>query len=460
MAKPTPLMLRINHLADFKPTAMSRAWVSIPNPNDIPLIATATSEKSVRVYSLRNFTLHSKMDKAHERTVKSVAWKPTTGKGRTKMSLATGSFDSTMGIWQRREQFGGEVASNSMDGEDQEMEITSSGKPKSHRNTDGSDAESESSGEEEWEYSIVLEGHDSEIKCVSYSPSGQYLASCSRDKSIWVWEEIGEDGDDEWETVAVLQEHEADVKCVAWRKDDGNGELLASGSYDDTVRLWRGDEDGEWSSVAALEGHEGTVWALEWEPEAVQKLFANSTGQDDGDEYSRPPKRLMSSSADLTIRVWSKTPTPPPPNRPSYFSNAGIPSTMRPGPNMETWTCSATLPTAHTLPIYSISWSPLSGRVCSTSSDGFIVVYEERTTGRTSVGGAIEREWVVIGVLEGAHGPYEVNHVTWAKRYDPGSRPNEEMIITTGDDGAVRAWFITDIPQAGVESGIGEITIS
>ena len=94
----------------------------------------------------------------------------------------------------------------------------------------------------------------------------------------------------------------------------------------------------------------------------------------------------------------------------------------------------------------------------STGGDGKIVVYEERTKGRNSVGGAIEKEWAVIGILESGHGPYEINHVTWCTRYDAGkTQIDEEMIITTGDDGVARAWAIDEtqlelkLTETGVE---------
>jgi WD40 repeat protein len=394
------------------------------------------------VYSLKNFTLHSILEGGHSRSVRSLAWKPTV-KNTGTLYIATGSFDSTMAIWKRQEASFAEMEAPKQehieqfdDNEDGlEFEIKS-------RRVDDEDSEKG----DDWEFSIVLEGHDSEIKTVAYSPSGQWLASCSRDKSIWVWEEIGDEGEDEFETVAVLQEHTADVKFVSWRVDDGNGEVLASASYDDTIRFWRGDDEGEWSCIAVLEGHEGTVWSLDWEPEISQKTFDREPDEESTSrDYSPRVPRLISSSADCTIRVWTKAPSPPPPNRPSYF-NSGIPSTMRPPPAEETWECTATLPKVHDLPVYSVSWSKKTGRVVSTGGDGKIVIYEESKKGRTVVGGPIEREWVVLAVLQGGHGPYEINHVTWCTRYDAGKKEEgEEMVITTGDDGVVRAWAIEEI---------------
>ncbi|KAK6604676.1 cytosolic iron-sulfur protein assembly protein 1 [Botrytis cinerea] len=270
--------MRLQHLADFKPQAATRAWASIPNPNGLPLIATATSDKSVRVYSLNNFTLHSTLEGGHERSVRSAAWKPGV---RTDgaLTIATGSFDATMGIWRRKEDAGNGNGNDGGDGP-LEMEIGADGEVSKGAQLRRGGEEDEDEGDD-WEFSIVLEGHDSEIKNVAYSPSGQWLASCSRDKTIWIWEEIGEEGEDEFETVAVLQDHKADVKCVCWRKDDGNGEVLASGSYDDTILLSREDGEGDWETVATLEGHEGTVWNLDWEPEVSMKTESS-------DESSAP----------------------------------------------------------------------------------------------------------------------------------------------------------------------------
>ncbi|POS88063.1 hypothetical protein EPUL_000566 [Erysiphe pulchra] len=421
-------------IAEFKTSPSTRSWVSVPNPNSHQLIATATSDKTARIYSLKDFSLHSVLEGGHSRSVRSLAWKPTQKKS-DPITLVTGSFDATIGIWRYKgdylnglleEQVNGKHVENSND-----LEID-------HTHTINEESKQD---DEDWDFAIVLEGHDAEIKDVAYSPSGQYLASCSRDKSIWIWEEVGAEGDDEFETVAVLQDHTADVKCISWRKDDGMGELLASAGYDDTIRFWRdSDGEGEWECVGLLEGHTETVWALEWEPEVSMSNFHPSL---QGQEEKGVP-RLMSASADRTIRLWSKVVNPSPSKRPSYY-DAGIPSTMRPGPETETWEVATILPQIHKFPIYSISWSKKTGRVLSTGGDGKIVIYEECLTGRRTVGGLVEREWIIILSIGSCHGPYEINHITWCGRWNYEKKEEEEIIITTGDDGKVRAWCLQEL---------------
>ena len=129
-----------------------------------PTLASCSSDKSIRLYSFSpaphptptsptyRFSQKTTIPTSHGRTVRSLAFSPT---GTT---LATASFDATVGIWQQVDERG-------LD--------------------DGDGAED---GEGEWEAVEPLEGHDSECKSAEWSADGRLLASCSRDKSVWIWE--------------------------------------------------------------------------------------------------------------------------------------------------------------------------------------------------------------------------------------------------------------------------------
>ena len=397
--------------------------------------------------------------------------------------LATGSFDASVGIWRRYDDDMNPKPKDVMTGLDFDA--------RDKAIADGDMGENaEEDDEDEWRFAIVLDGHESEVKSVAWSSGGNLLATCSRDKSVWIWEEVGED---DYETIAVMQEHEGDVKCVAWHPEE---EFLASGSYDDDVRLWREDVD-DWGCCGVLRGHESTVWCVGWEKDIPRISGDVEEGQMDvrekwvkRREASGP--RLMSCSDDLSIRVWRR--------RPKEKVQQSKLSIIRTGSSEEDWVEEVQLPKVHSRPIYAIAWSK-SGRVVSTGGDGSIFVYEERwrrtggnTTGSQNpeahgdgvegakvddmskpdraeatevvakeTGSAAEAngqqqerrtvaeelpeatEWVVIAQIEGAHGVFEVNHVAWAPRRDKNAGSNggqEEVIVTTGDDGTVKVWTL------------------
>ncbi|KAI9761139.1 MAG: hypothetical protein M4579_001186 [Chaenotheca gracillima] len=485
-------------LSSLTPPAQTRAWFSAPHPH-LPLLATCSSDRSVRIYSLATFRLHSTVEGGHKRSVRACAWKP--GQIRGESVLATGSFDASAGIWRRwdhdlvpkQEEVGDEGDA----GVDTEEARRGGGR----RIRDVEDDEGQGDeDDDEWRFAVVLDGHESEIKSVAWSAGGNFLATCSRDKSVWVWEEID---DDNFETIAVLQEHEADVKCVVWHPEEEvspllsclppsnrsrkckmsnvKEKLLASSSYDDTIRLYREDID-DWTCIALLTGHDSTVWAISFEPVSSPQLSRNHEVTPSQQEYlsllrSSGP-RLISCSADQTIRVWRRIPK----NRDQNSSASTSGSAAAPGKPMpsiirpmnaqsieEDWTEEAVLPQRHERAILSVAWSPWSGRVVSTGGDGKIIVYEERWADGAGPSGNSEEmdtasdgqssrtKWTVVSEREAAHGVFEINHVCWAKRFDgkyrqrkrqrDGDDPvevklDEEMIVSTGDDGAVRAWVV------------------
>lgn len=171
------------------------AWQVAFNPSR-PLLASCSTDKTFRIYSYTlpqtntpplaadtsagassssfphassqkpTFQLVGTTKTEHKRTIRSISWAPS---GRT---LATGSFDSTVGVWEEVDP----------DDEDEDEEADGPDVDGDERMSGGR------AGGKEWECVTTLEGHESECKSVAFSSDGGLLGSCSRDKSVWVWE--------------------------------------------------------------------------------------------------------------------------------------------------------------------------------------------------------------------------------------------------------------------------------
>ncbi|KAF7817460.1 WD40 repeat-containing protein HOS15-like isoform X1 [Senna tora] len=133
----------------------------------------------------------------------------------------------------------------------------------------------------------VLEGHTSEVFACAWNSSGSLLASGSGDSTARIWK-IAEGPFNtsvlnEPVKVVVLRhfkgrtnEKSKDVTTLDW---NGDGTLLATGSYDGQARIW--SRDGELRST--LNKHKGPIFSLKW----------NKKG-----DY------LLSGSVDKTAIVW------------------------------------------------------------------------------------------------------------------------------------------------------------
>lgn len=424
-------------LSDLTPPSFERAWLTAPHPS-LPIVATCSSDKTVRIYSLTNFKLLSTITGGHKRSIRTAAWKPHV---QGESVLATGSFDATVGIWRRWDGYG-----------------RNEGGSAANADADGDDAiAGDGEEDEEWRFAVLLDGHDSEVKSVSWSASGMLLATCARDKSIWIWEDL-DDGDNNFETVAVMQEHGGDVKCVAWHPTE---ECLASGGYDDTIRLWREDLD-DWGQVACIKAHGGTVWFVDWEGvDNVPSTSAYSSDESEKlvnkwrEQRALSGPRLVSCSDDCTVRIWRRLPKEGTIPGLNSAAATGIPSIIRPTGTDESWEEDAVLPHAHELAVYAVAWSRRTGLLASVGADGRIVLYEERLVNgpvadadavetETAQTPSVRSEWSIIAVVDGAHGIYEINHAAWAKRADrgPTEGQEEEVLVTSADDGSVKVWTL------------------
>ncbi|WPJ67032.1 hypothetical protein SMAC4_14111 [Sordaria macrospora] len=117
----------------------------------------------------------------------------------------------------------------------------------------------------------TLEGHSRSVRSVAFSPDGQRLASGSVDNTIKIWDPAS------GSCLQTLEGHSQYVDSVAFSPD---GQRLASGSGDDTIKIW---DTASGSCLQTLEGHSKTVRSVAFSPDG---------------------QRLASGSEDNTIKIW------------------------------------------------------------------------------------------------------------------------------------------------------------
>ncbi|KAF7635726.1 hypothetical protein Mgra_00004818, partial [Meloidogyne graminicola] len=212
----------------------------------------------------------------------------------------------------------------------------------------------------EFEELHKLEGHECEVKCCSFSTSGHYLATCSRDKTVWVWKVPFENDDEDYEVISILQQHTADVKFVVWHPKE---DILVSGGYDCSIRFYIFDGE-EWSTAQAIpDAHSETIWSATFEP---------LTGQ-----------HLVTVGGDKTIKIWSSEKRP------------------EEGKSWCTWKVTVNFSISETRwPLYSVSWN----------CDGFIAVGGGDCLVRFFI---FDEDNSALSLLSSIRLPSEINCLAW-----------------------------------------------
>ncbi|BAZ08590.1 WD-repeat protein [Calothrix sp. NIES-4071] len=114
-----------------------------------------------------------------------------------------------------------------------------------------------------------LQGHQDAIQSVSFSPNGQMLATASHDNTVKLWRRDGS-------LLKTLEGHTQQIMSVRFSPD---GKTIASGSVDRTVRLW----DSNGNIIRVIPAHDDWVMSVSFSPDG---------------------KTIATASADNTVKLW------------------------------------------------------------------------------------------------------------------------------------------------------------
>jgi WD40 repeat protein len=304
--------IRLWQVADGKPLFTCREehnhWVwSITFSPDGQTLASSNEDKVIRLWDVNTGQCLQELQ-GHTNWVFSVAFSP------DGQLLASGSEDQTVKLW---DILSGECLHTLQGHSGGIHSIAFSPIASSPESTAGGMVASGGSDQTVrlWHGSQqcqVLEGHTGPIRSIAFSPNGQLLATCSDDQTVRLWAVHS------GECLKVLS-GDSRIWAVAFSP---NGQFLVTGSEDRTVRLWNVSLG---VCIRIFEGHASRVWTVAFSPDG-QMLASGSDDQTvkfwevnagrclktlQGQNnwvwsiaFSPAGNQLVSGTEDRTVRVW------------------------------------------------------------------------------------------------------------------------------------------------------------
>lgn len=204
--------------------------------------------------------------RGHSGEVGAVAFSP------DKKSLASGSVDKTIKLWQVSMAWEIRTLGGWFSGQHTQDVSCLAFSPTGKYLVSGSrDATLKLWQVKTGKQRVSVKSHNGGVDSVAFNPKKRLLASCGRDNTIRICQSRT------LKTIQVLSSRSSGFNCVAFSPD---GQILASGSGYRTIQLWYVPN---WQRLGTLAGHINSVDAIAFSPDSMI---------------------LASGSSDATIRLW------------------------------------------------------------------------------------------------------------------------------------------------------------
>lgn len=425
---------------------------------DGSLLATSDTHGDIRLWQIPSGKLLL-TNKGHRGWVWSVAFHPN---GQT---LASGSFDRTLKLWDTQT---GECLQTLIGHTNYVQSVVFS--PKGQILASSSyDQTLRLWDTQTGECLRILKGEDNRAWCwwIAFSPDGQQLASGLLDHRIKLWDtQTGE-------TLQTLAGHNHWVSCVAfappcpagqaWRQDvSGPSSLLASGSYDQTIKLWD-TQTGE--CLQTLTGHTQAVLSISFgfsahpTPGDRELLLASSSIDQTVKLWDVSTGECLRTMSGHTNRVWSVAVAPSPLGQGSgpLLASGGDDHSLKLW-NGSTGQCLKAIH-GYTNSIFTIAYSPDGQLLASGGGDRIVRIWEVASgqcltalSGHTSwvwsVAFSPNGQWVASGGGDRTIRLWEVStgkclavlsgHTSWV--WSVVFNPTGTLLLSSGEDHTIRRW--------------------